>query len=240
MGGAGCELVDGAHEQVFSGVEQPVVNVSGGVVGSNGHFDAAEHVAGVDFVLEEKGAGARGGFAIQNRPMDRGRSAVLGQKRPMQVDRAQTRTVPHHFRQHAERHHHTEVGVPLVQQRVEFRGFQFLRLGEGKVVRQSDLLHFRGPQRAPTTRLPVWCSDHANHLVLGLEQLLKACGRELGCAQEKDAQGLRTRLRRTHGAKVTQWSPRSTTGGLAATAGTTAPRKLLQSCRGNRPNPPSR
>ena len=73
-GGAGRELVDGAHEQVFSGVEQPVVNVSRGVVGSNGHFDAAEHVAGVDIVLEEEGAGACGGFTIQNRPMDRGRS----------------------------------------------------------------------------------------------------------------------------------------------------------------------
>ena len=34
------QVVHSGHQQVFAGVEQPVVNNAGGVVGSDGHFDA--------------------------------------------------------------------------------------------------------------------------------------------------------------------------------------------------------
>ena len=112
LGVSGGQGVDAFHKKVLARIQNAVVHVACGVVGSDGNFHATEHMACVDLVLEQKRGGPRHRFAIQDRPVNRGRSTVLRQQGPMKVDGAQPGKIPNHFRQHAEGNHHPQIGRP--------------------------------------------------------------------------------------------------------------------------------
>ncbi len=49
---------DRAHQQLCSLHHQPVMHITGRVIGSNGHFAPIDHIAGIDLVTHEEGGGA--------------------------------------------------------------------------------------------------------------------------------------------------------------------------------------
>ena len=146
-------------------------------------------MAGVDLVLEQKRGGPRHRFAIQDRPMDGGGSTVLRQQGPMKVDGAQPGKIPNHFRQHAEGHHHPQIGRPRVQDGFEIRRLQLLRLGQREAMLFRHHLHFGSAQGAPSAGRPVGCRHDAHDLVVRFQQPFQASGGEPRGSKENDAQG---------------------------------------------------
>ena len=155
----------------------------------------AEHVAGVDFVLEEEGAGARGRFAVENGPVDGSRSAILGQQRAVQVHGAQGRAVPNGFGQHPKRHHHAQVGIPRVEQGMKVRRLQRPGCRQRQAVFFGNLLDFTGAQGPSASSRPIRSRHHPDDFVPALEQLFEACGGKLRGSEKHDAQALQRSLR---------------------------------------------
>ena len=73
------------------------------VVGvKNGHLNALYDFACINFVVKEKGGDTSLRVAINDGPVDRGGTTVLGEQGGMEIERAETGHGPHNFREHSE------------------------------------------------------------------------------------------------------------------------------------------
>ena len=235
------EVVHSGHQQVFAGLEEPVVNNAGGVVWPDWDFNLAEHMTGVDFVLEQEGRRARGRFPVEHGPVDGSRSAILGQQRAVQVHGAQGRAVPNGFGQHPKRHHHAQVGIPSVEQGMKVRRLQRRRLRQRQAVFFGNLLDFTGTQGPSASSRPIRSRHHPDDFVPALEQLFEACGGKLRGSEKHDAQALRCAVSgHIHAAKVRLKLPPSKRDGRLAMEATKDRRLNRQSCTKSTPSPPAK
>ena len=185
------QRIDGTHQQCLPASKR-VVHDPRGVVWPNGDLHAVQHVAGVDFMLEQERGCTSGRLANQYGPMNGGSPPVLRQEGAVKVDGAETWPVPNHLGQHSEGHHDAQVGVPLVELGVESLVFELLGLGEGQVVLECNLFDVAGAQGLAAARRAVRGGHHSDHLMATLEQLFKACGCKQGRSEEHHTQGRRS------------------------------------------------
>ena len=183
------QCIDGFCQQMPPCLEDAVVKDAGGVVVSYGDLCTSQNVASVDLVLEKESGRAGDFLAMDDGPVDRSRSAEVGEEGAMKVDRAHGWGLPHQFREHPEGNDHPKVWRPTLERVQKIRGLQLLRLGQWQSMTQGDFFHLRGLHLASTSRGTVRCCDHPHHLMPRFEQTLQADRGEAGGAKEDDAEG---------------------------------------------------
>ena len=88
----------------------------------------------VDFVLQEESGNTCFRITVDNRPIDRSSTTILGKQRSMQVKCPQTGHIPDNFRQHAESNYDLQVGFPFTQSLHKAFILQFLRLQQRQIM----------------------------------------------------------------------------------------------------------
>ena len=126
------------------------MQAAAGVVGTDGRADLEQHRPGIQasFHLHHGHPAFR--VAGLDRPLDRRRTAPARQQRGVTVDAAEARNIQHHLRQdQAVGHHHQQVGLERCQFGLGGRVAQGLRLVDGNLVLQGQLLDRAGHQFLP-------------------------------------------------------------------------------------------
>lgn len=86
-------------------------------------------------MVQKERRDTRAGLAVDYRPVDRRRAAVLRQQRSMQVERTQPRHAPYDLGQHAEGYDDAQIGFERFERFDELRCAQLLGLQD----RQTEL-----------------------------------------------------------------------------------------------------
>ena len=92
-------------------MHQTVVERPNRILRKNRLFELADDGTLVDFVVQEKGRHARALLAIDDGPVNRSGTTILGQERGMEIKRTQSRHLPNHLGQHSEGNHNAQVGL---------------------------------------------------------------------------------------------------------------------------------
>jgi len=181
----GEHQLQGLLGNVGTKVHESVIDIFHiGVVG-NGKGFLQDDAAGVDVVVEKEGGHAGLGLAVDDGPVDGCRTPVLRQQRGVDVERAIPRHAPHHLGQHAECHHHLNVGLVSCQLRHKLGVFHLLGLQHRYSFLQGVGLHGWRLQRVLVTAHGfVGLGDDGHHPVSGLYQTAERAHRKLGRAHE--------------------------------------------------------
>ena len=92
-------------------MHQFVVHSTHSIVLPYRHLRLSDYRPLVYFVIQQEGRHARTGLAVDYGPVYRSGTAILRQKRGVQVERPVTRHGPYHLGQHAESYHNTQIGL---------------------------------------------------------------------------------------------------------------------------------
>ena len=103
------------------------------------HIGAVRNVEGllhddaprIDVLVEEEGRHTRLCLTVDDRPVDRGRTAILGQEGRMYVEGAVFRHIPHHLWKHSESDNHLQISLIAAQFLYKVRILHLLRLQDG-------------------------------------------------------------------------------------------------------------
>ena len=135
-------------------------------------FAAENNSAGIYLLVYHEGGYTGDILAVDYRPVDRRRTAILRQQGGVQVKGSAFRHGPDHFRQHPEAHHYKQIGLPGGQFAQELFVLQFFRLQQrqalfyrillygalvhlesatGRLVRYGNYAH--NPEAAPDKRI---------------------------------------------------------------------------------------
>jgi hypothetical protein len=144
----------------------------GGVLRQDGQLGLGEHGARVhaDVHLHERHAGD--GVAVDDRPLDRGRAAVLGQQGGVDVHAAELRQIEDLLRQDlAVGHHHDQRGVEFAQEGEELGVvLDLLRLVHGEAMGEGQLFHRRRGQLLTTAGGAIGLADNGLNGPAGLNE----------------------------------------------------------------------
>ena len=180
--------IHGLHHYPAAQLHQPVVHRARIVRIGNRHALLTDDLARVYLVLQEKSSDTGLCIAVDDGPVDRRRTAVLGQKGGVQVERAQAGHGPHHLGQHPEGNDHLQVGPPGAELREEGFVLQLLGLQQGQAVCQGVLLDGRLLQPMAASGRFVGHGDDTHYVVAALHQAAQGLHRKVGCAHIDDSQ----------------------------------------------------
>ena len=111
LDGACDDSIYGFEHHVGTHDHQAVMDDFDIIVAANGAAALLDNVARVNLVLKEKGGHAGLGVTVHHSPVDGSGTAVTGQQRGVQVERAQRRHLPHGLGQHPEGDDDEQLGV---------------------------------------------------------------------------------------------------------------------------------
>jgi len=103
--------IDEDEGYVSTEAHQSVINIFHIVIVLNIKGFLQNDTSGVDVFIEEERGDTRQSLSVDNGPVDRCRTTVLREQRRMDIERTESGHVPYHFWEHAEGHHHLEVGL---------------------------------------------------------------------------------------------------------------------------------
>lgn len=144
----------------------------------------AQHVAGVDGLLEEEGGDACLGVAVHDSAVDGRGSAVARQERCVEVEGAEFGHAPHYFGEHSEGYDNEQVGAQSAQFFHEFGGFKPLGLHQVQAVGKRVVLYGRLDELVASSGDFVGHRDDAHHVVAFADYAAEAFDGKLGCAEE--------------------------------------------------------
>ena len=126
------------------------MQAAAGVVGTDRRADLEQHWPCIQASFHLHHGDARFAIAGLDRPLDRRGPAPARQQRGVTVDAAEARNIQHHLRQNQTvGHHHQQVGLERRQFGLGGRVAQGLRLVDGNLVLQGQLLDRAGHQFLP-------------------------------------------------------------------------------------------
>ena len=181
--------VNGFHGYVGTELHQAVIDVFCIGVFGDGEALLKDNAPRVDVLVEEECGDSRFGFAVDDGPVDGGRTAILRQQCGVDVERAHTWHAPDYFGKHAEGHHNLQVGLIGSQLLCEVGVFHFYGLKHGNIVLQCISFHRRGLQIVlMTSDGLVGLGHHGHHIVSAFNQSFQCAYGKLGGSHEYDSQ----------------------------------------------------
>ena len=181
------DAVHGRGDQCGAGRHQLVVERADVVFRQDRHPDLSDDAALVDLVVQEKRGDACLGLAVDDRPVDRRRPAVLGQQRRMEVEGSQPGHGPDHLGKHSEGDHDAQVGPQRLHRPDELRVFQLFGLQDGKSQLQRGDLNLALMEFPAPSGGFVGCGHHTHDVVAAGDERPQRRHGEFGRAHEYDA-----------------------------------------------------
>ena len=170
-------------------MHQSVINVLGIGIGGDGDWFLTDNAPRVDVAVKKEGGDTRLSFAVDDGPVDRCCTAILRQQSSVYVEGTEARHGPYFLGQHAEGHHHLQVGPIGAQFFQEGFFLQTEGLQHGDSFFLGVLLDDRGLQHrtVPTHGLIGLCHD-GHHVVATFYERTKRGNGNFGGSHEYNAQ----------------------------------------------------
>ena len=188
-GRIGEDCVDGFHDQFAAQDHQSVVNDSRIIRVGNGNAHLPDDFARIDLVLQKEGSKACFFFAVDNRPVDGGRPAILRQQGSVQVESAQAGHLPDDFGQHPEGDDDLQVGFQRSKHRDE--SFAFQLFGLQYLQSSGERISFDGARLKYAAVSPDRLVGHRNHpddVISAFYQTAQALDGKIGSSHVNDSQ----------------------------------------------------
>ena len=161
------------HHQRGAQLHQLVVKVSGRVRGFHPALGTQDDAARVYLLVYHEGGYAGDVLPVNHRPVDGRGPAVLRQQGGVQVEGAQLGHFPYRLGQHAESHHHKQIGLQGGQLAEELRVLELFRLHQGQAFRHRVFLDGALAQLEPAAGGLVRGGYNAHHIETGFPQGLE-------------------------------------------------------------------
>ena len=182
------DALDGLQNQPGAHLHEPFVHRADRILRADRHADLPDDGPLVDFVVQQEGRDAGFGLAVDDRPVDRRGTPVLGQQRGVEIEGPQPRHGPDHLGQHPEGDHDPQVGLPGPQCLDELRVAELHGLQDRKPQLPGGDLHVALVHPLPAAGGFVGCRDDPDDLVAPGDQRPQRRHGEFRRAHEDDAQ----------------------------------------------------